>query len=391
MEQILFKHMNFLASDHANYSKLVIDTGSYMMKVGYNENDGPRNVDYTMIGRKLPEYPLCVVGCGQQKDTYVGSEAYTNSPILSIDYPIHRGLIKNWEDYETLLCHIMSFSLYVCPEDHGVFMPYYPNNPISNACGITQILFETFNVPRMMLSVEEIPIFELYLAGKGTTGLLVDCGGGLLRVYPIYESKLLTSAIGKWNFGGEDVTDNLQKLLSSKYFFQTSDERLILDNLKKEKTFISQNYMEDLRKYKEHYIVQEYTLPDGSTIELGSEIFEASETYFHPQEGDSFPGIHNAIFQTILKCNMEIRMELCKNIVLTGASIIKGMDVRIKNELSNFLDNNLVNVKILFGNKYSSWTASSFACGIESIDAKFVTKDDYDEYGPNSVFMKTKT
>ena len=370
--------------------KVILDIGSCLSKCGSSDDDAPRYVDYSIAGRKLKGYHNCVVGCGTPKDVYMCSEARSKSSILSIEHPVQRGIVKNWEHYEQILFFSMYNSLCVCPEEHGIFMPYYPYNPFSDSYGITQILFETFNVPRMMLSVAEVPIFELYLGGRGSSGILVECGSDVLRVYPIYKNQLLTHSVGKWNFGGKDITDYLQKLLASKYFFHTSEEIFILDGLKIEKSFVSQNYMEDLRKYKENNILQEYTLPDGSILELGSEIFESSEAYFQPHLfGESFIGIQNAIFETIQKCDDEIRMELCQNIVLAGGSIINGMDIRLKNELSKLMNCDRLNVQIVQGHKYASWTASSVVCSIEGIESKFFNHNEYGEYGPAYVHKKT--
>ena len=67
-------------------------------------------------------------------------------------------------------------------------MPCYPYNPHINEFKISEMLFETFNIQKLLLSVIEYPLLEFYLGGIGSTGILVDCGGGVLLVF--YDLKL---------------------------------------------------------------------------------------------------------------------------------------------------------------------------------------------------------
>ena len=51
-----------------------------------------------------------------------------------------------------------------------------------------------------------------------------------------------------------------------------------------------------------------YELPDGNVIVLGAERFRAAEVLFQPSFiGREANGIHECTFQTIMKCDLDIR------------------------------------------------------------------------------------
>ncbi len=72
---------------------------------------------------------------------------------MKLDSPIENGIVKNWEDMEKYWQYIFQTGLKVSPEEHPVLMTEAPLNPKQNRERMTQIMFETFNVPCLYVSV----------------------------------------------------------------------------------------------------------------------------------------------------------------------------------------------------------------------------------------------
>ena len=53
-----------------------------------------------------------MVGMGQ-KDAYVGDEAQCKRGVLTMKYPVERGVVTNWDDMERLLHHVR-LRVYTC-------------------------------------------------------------------------------------------------------------------------------------------------------------------------------------------------------------------------------------------------------------------------------------
>ncbi|KAN0042947.1 hypothetical protein ACTA71_010580 [Dictyostelium dimigraforme] len=367
-------------------TSIVIDCGSGTCKAGIGGEETPRVSFPSIVGKPKYEKTMCGIG---NKEYYVGDEAQSQRGMLSIKYPIEHGIVQNWDYMEKLLFHLFYNELRISPEQYPIVFTETPLNPKLNREKLTQMMFEKFNVPALHIAIQAV--LSLYESGR-TCGIVLDSGDGVTHTVPIYGGYVLQHAITRLNFAGSDLTEYMAKLLLERgYSFTTTSEMEIVNSIKEKLGYVAINFNNEMSKPIES-IEKSFELPDGQKITIGNERFRCPELLFQPSIiGLECDGIHETIYKSIMMCDIDIRKHMYANIILSGGNtMFNGIADRIQNELRELAPKNMkILIVAIPERKNLVWIGGSILTTLPLFQEIWISKEEYDEYGPSIVNRKS--
>lgn len=272
--------------------------------------------------------------------------------------PFQKGYLINWDVQKTIWDYI--FSKECCSVNLNqtpVIFTEPPFNFPSNQEALEEIFFEEFDC-HSLLRINAVSLSCYHYKHKYPNSkccIVVDCGYSFTHIVPYVNDTKIKEGIRRIDVGGKLLTNHLKEILSYRQL-HVMDETYVINQVKEDSCFISQDFYKDIEiaksKGSANTTVKDYVLPDFTslrrgflqdpgveseqqTLRLNNERFSIPEILFHPSDvGIRQMGIPEAIIDCLKACEEEAWPHLLSNIILTGGSAkFPGFQERIFKEV----------------------------------------------------------
>jgi actin-related protein len=192
-----------------------------------------------------------------------------------------------------------------------------------------QLVFETFKAGGFFVC--EQSVLALFSSGR-TTGIVHDAGEGIHHIVPVYEGYTIPHAVIKSELSGSVLTNYMRQLLTERTPAAADLPLPCIRAVKEKLCYVPLDFQAEVQTTE---TFESTKMPNGRMFEAGAERFRCPELLFDPTLNQmTCEGIHQSLFSSIMRCDIDIRKDLYKNVVLCGgSSMFQGFSERIEKEV----------------------------------------------------------
>uniref|UniRef100_A0A1I8C3E2 Actin-related protein 3 n=1 Tax=Meloidogyne hapla TaxID=6305 RepID=A0A1I8C3E2_MELHA len=341
---------------------VVIDNGTGYTKLGYAGNSEPQFIIPSTIAiRDAVTAKSSGGGLGKidDLDFFIGDEAL--SPAAAnyfVKHPIRHGMVDDWDLMERFWEQCIFKYLRAEPEDHYFLMTEPPLNTPENREYTAEVMFESFNVPGLLIAVQAVLALSASwqdkpIDARSLTGLVIDSGDGVTHCIPIAEVYFLVEC--------DEKEINFMLHREREVGIPSEQSYEVAKAIKERHCYVCPDIQKEFVKFDnepEKYIhcyngINNVT-KKPFTVDVGHERFLGPEVFFHPEfvSSDYKTSISDSVDQVIQQCPIDVRRGLYENIVLSGGStMFKDFGRRLQRDLKRISDQRLLLSEQLSGGK----------------------------------------
>ncbi|XP_076243806.1 actin-related protein 6 [Calliopsis andreniformis] len=385
-------------------SVFVLDNGAYTAKVGL-ASDSPKVV------------PNCIMKAkSERRRPFVGNQIEECRDASGLFYilPFQKGYLVNWDVQKTVWDYV--FSKECCPVNLSqlsviVTEPLFNFPTVQEA--MTEIFFEEYEC-QSLLRINATTLSSYQYKMENPTAkccIVVDSGYSFTHVVPYVNDVKIKEGIRRIDVGGKLLTNHLKEVISYRQL-HVMDETYVINQVKEDSCFVSQNFFKDMEiaknKLENNPIIKDYVLPDYTTLRRGflknpeppneqqtlrlsNERFAIPEILFYPSDvGIRQMGIPEAIMDCLKACEEETWPHLLSNIILTGGNAkFPGFQERIYKEVRSLAPAEYaINVHIPENPIIYAWRGGKALSKDPIFSSLLVTREEYEEEGQNLCFER---
>jgi actin-related protein 6 len=353
---------------------------------------------------------------------------------LALRRPHDRGYLVNNELEREIWGRLFKSCLKINPRESNLLVtePLFQFPAAQQS--MEQIVFEEFgfrayhSAPAPFFSMRRAPsLFPQVTANQAGCGVVLDAGFSFTHAVPFFDGQILHSSVKRINIGGKALTNYLKELVSFRSL-NMMDETFIVESIKDQLCFVSQDVKADLKLSKAGFRsphFREFVLPDGvsnlkgyvkeprqptdaprqqgvgegggkhqdQTLALNNERFMVPEVLFYPSDiGLQQCGVAEAVVQAVEASHPSLAPLLYSNIILTGgAASCPGFASRFLSELRPMVpDDCEVGVYSPPDPALMAWEGMSSFCASGQFGSYAMTKEEYDEQGARRLADKRR-
>lgn len=399
-----------IINDEIKDNCMIIDFGSGNCKIGYSTNRSPIYCERSIIGyQNHNRSTVPIIG------NKIFSKKHRRHISFDVRYPVVRGTIQNFDDWNTYLDNVCTKQLIHEQSSIKLLLTDNISNTDEQRMKIIENIFENHSSFSELLLYPS-SLLSMYAYGC-TNGLSINSGYGTTSIVPIIDNKIHInhkSNIYKYNVGGQDITSYLMNCLQlqlkvlKEYVMEN-----VANEVKHKFAYVKNDVdggqpqhhrrgkaLKSVKTIRSSYRYKDvdYVLPDGTSIRINREQrYDCCELLFDKRHvGNTCKlGIHEMCKRVVFNSNIspKERKVLCNNIVLSGGNCkLNGFERRLMNELQGKMKMKCqLNHNIIGSNIQKSevvWKGGAILCHLSSYQNMWITDEEYRENGPSIVLRK---